>query len=82
MSTPFDGTWVGEREIPVDVTSEGDFLTLQYSGGGGTFTGFAGLFGSPVISAQFKGNTPHSGVLTEDKNRVLWSNNTVWNRTK
>jgi hypothetical protein len=80
MSTPFDGTWVGERDIPVDVTSEGDFVTLKYSDGEGPFTGFTGLLGRPVITV--KGKPPHAGVLTEDGNRVLWSNNTVWNRTK
>ncbi|HEX2205160.1 MAG TPA: hypothetical protein VHG91_17745 [Longimicrobium sp.] len=84
MSTPFDGSWIGERDIVIDVTSQGEFLKLQYAGGGEgqPLSGFAGELGGPVIYAQFRGNTPHTGVLTGDHDRVLWSNDTVWRRIK
>lgn len=78
--TMFDGTWIGERDIPVEVTSEGQMVTLKYGNNGTTFHGFVGRIGMPVIYALFKGDTPHTGVLTEDHNHVRWSNNTDWRR--
>jgi hypothetical protein len=82
MSTPFDGTWIGEREIPLEVTSQGDFLQVQYTNGGAPFTAFVATLGVPVIYTQWGYAQPYVGVLTDDGNQVLWQNKTVWNRVQ
>lgn len=79
MSSPFDGLWVGERGT-LEVTSQGAFLDVRYTGGGGDFPAFAGNLGVPVIYSQWGSLDPFAGVLSGDGKTVYWQNGTVWNR--
>ena len=85
MSTPFDGIWTDLNNDQITITSEADFLTLQYSNGRGPFPGVAVSVGSPVIHADFTDHRPFTGVLTVESKRegaggntILWTNGTGW----
>ena len=77
MSTPFDGSWNGATST---ITSQASILTLTMPEGRPSATGAAVTVGSPVIYADFTDDAPFAGVLSVDGQRIIWSNNTVWNR--
>jgi hypothetical protein len=77
MSTPFDGSWNGARSI---ITSQASILNITMAEGRPSATGAAVSVGSPVIYADFTDDQPFTGVLSVDGQKILWSNNTVWNR--
>lgn len=80
MSTPFDGTWIGERQIPIQVTSKGYFLEIQL-GDAAPFVGFTPPDTQPaLIYSQWGGATLYTGTLAADGDSVRWDNDTAWLR--
>ena len=81
MSTRFDGRWTDGNGDTITVTSSADILSGKYGNGRGPFTGASADVGSPVIYMNFTDDAPFTGVLTVDGKRILWSNQTTWNRS-
>lgn len=87
MSQAFDGRWVDENGTEITITSHDDFVSVQYAGGRGPFTGVAVTIGFSVIYVDFTDDRPYTGVLTVNSKRspeygekILWNNETVWRR--
>lgn len=88
MSTAFDGTWTDEEGKEIDVTSEGDLLTVKYPVRG-PFSGFAVNVGGDVIYVNFTDHQAFTGVLSVANKKdpragdsILWSNQSVWKRNR
>ena len=82
MSTRFNGQWFDGNGDTITITSSADILSGKYSNGRGPFTGASTEIGSPVIYMNFSDvSEAFTGVLTIDGRRILWSNQTVWQRS-
>lgn len=79
MST-FEGTWVDLNNDVISVSETANNIELMYSNGRGPFQGFEVDVTSAVINVNFTDDAPFTGVLSEDKNKIFWSNETVWTR--
>lgn len=86
MSQAFDGRWVDGEGTEITVTSQDDFLTVQYGNGRGPFQGIAVTVGFSVIYVSYTDTgLAWTGVLTADRagentGKILWNNETVWRR--
>lgn len=79
MST-FKGKWVDLNNDIISVSETANNIELMYSNGRGPFQGFEVDLTSSVINVNFTDGKPHTGVLSEDKKKIFWSNETVWKR--
>jgi len=81
----FKGTWVDQGGLIITVEESENHAELKYNTGRGPFYGIEIDLGSPVVSVNFTdGIQPdagrQAGVMDFAKNKITWSNNTVWKR--
>lgn len=79
MST-FEGKWKDLKKDIITVSETANNIELKYENGRGPFNGFEVDLTSAVINVNFTDEAPQTGVLSEDENKIFWSNETVWSR--
>lgn len=76
----FAGSWKDQSGVTATIDEKENNATVKMSNGRGSFAGFEVDLYAPVISVNFTDDKPFTGVLSQDKAKIFWSNGTVWSR--